>query len=207
VAHTKKHLSGVRAQRLRTGASCGAKKKSGGHCTLAAGWGTSHPGLGKCKLHGGETPTHVRAAAKDEMRILLGRPIETTPEEAILNCIRIRSGEVQWLSDKMAELDAKDWTEDTMLGKQFHLFARERQAALRDVAKFSEMAIRMNIEERRVRIAETYGEAIATLLKGILDELMPHMDQPGRELVPAVVKRHLISIGTPAALNPGEKVA
>lgn len=139
------------------------------------------------------------------MRILLGRPIEITPEEAILNCIRIRAGEVQWLSDRMAELQEKDWQEETMLGKQFHLYARERQAGLRDVAKFSEMAIRMNIEERRVRIAETYGEAIAALLKGILDELMPHIDVEGRALVPAVVKRNLIAIGTPAALPPGKE--
>lgn len=34
---------------------CGAKTRaSGGHpCGLPAGWGTNHPGVGKCKLHGG----------------------------------------------------------------------------------------------------------------------------------------------------------
>lgn len=34
---------------------CGAKKKQPPHgpCTKTAGWGTDHPGLGKCKLHGG----------------------------------------------------------------------------------------------------------------------------------------------------------
>jgi hypothetical protein len=32
---------------------CGAKRKSGGKCNQAAGWGTDHPGSGKCKLHGG----------------------------------------------------------------------------------------------------------------------------------------------------------
>ena len=36
---------------------CGAKKKqNGGHCTRPAGWGTDHPGYGKCKLHGGCVP-------------------------------------------------------------------------------------------------------------------------------------------------------
>lgn len=36
---------------------CGAKKKqNGGHCTRPAGWGTDHPGFGKCKLHGGCSP-------------------------------------------------------------------------------------------------------------------------------------------------------
>ncbi len=35
---------------------CGADKKSGGTCRRPAGWGTDHPGVGKCKLHGGATP-------------------------------------------------------------------------------------------------------------------------------------------------------
>lgn len=32
---------------------CGAKNKKGGICSRPAGWGTNHPGSGKCKLHGG----------------------------------------------------------------------------------------------------------------------------------------------------------
>lgn len=35
---------------------CGGKTRSGGRCTQAAGWGTAHPGEGKCKLHGGASP-------------------------------------------------------------------------------------------------------------------------------------------------------
>jgi|GEM_PF-3592948 len=35
-------------------AICGAKKKQGeGVCQQPAGWGTDHPGEGRCKLHGG----------------------------------------------------------------------------------------------------------------------------------------------------------
>jgi hypothetical protein len=38
--------------------TCGAKKRgeSGGQCARPAGWGTDHPGTGRCKLHGGATP-------------------------------------------------------------------------------------------------------------------------------------------------------
>lgn len=36
---------------------CGAKKRQGtGVCTQKAGWGTDHPGSGRCKLHGGAAP-------------------------------------------------------------------------------------------------------------------------------------------------------
>jgi hypothetical protein len=41
---------------------CGPEKRGGGHCTQAAGWGTGHPGIGACKLHGGCTPNHRKAA-------------------------------------------------------------------------------------------------------------------------------------------------
>ena len=40
----------------------GAKRQGEGTCTRPAGWGTSHPGFGRCKLHGGSTPSHETAA-------------------------------------------------------------------------------------------------------------------------------------------------
>ena len=185
---------GTRAHRAKVGVVCGAKKRGGGKCLMAAGWGTSHPGIGKCKLHGGAAPNHVKAAAKEEYRKLLGNPIETTPEESILTCVKIRAGEVKWLSDRMAELQEQDWIENTMVGKQFHLYARERQHALNDLARFSAMAISMNIAERTVRLAETYAELLANYTKAILDDLWPHLDAEGRATAPQIVRRHLIAL-------------
>jgi hypothetical protein len=42
---------------------------------MAAGYGTDHPGIGRCKFHGGCTPTH---------RIRAQREMEQQPAEAIL---------------------------------------------------------------------------------------------------------------------------
>lgn len=36
--------------------NCGAKTRAGNPCQLHCGWGTPHPGHGKCKLHGGSSP-------------------------------------------------------------------------------------------------------------------------------------------------------
>jgi hypothetical protein len=37
---------------------CGGKKRGGeGTCSQVAGWGTAHPGTGRCKLHGGASPS------------------------------------------------------------------------------------------------------------------------------------------------------
>jgi hypothetical protein len=35
--------------------TCGAKTRDGTPCAHPAGWGTDHPGVGRCKLHGGST--------------------------------------------------------------------------------------------------------------------------------------------------------
>lgn len=36
--------------------ACGARTRAGTPCQLPAGWGTDHPGSGRCKLHGGASP-------------------------------------------------------------------------------------------------------------------------------------------------------
>lgn len=55
-----------------SGPVCGAKtrtaEKEGRPCQKPAGWGTSHPGYGACRLHGGSTPVHVAKAALEQVR-------------------------------------------------------------------------------------------------------------------------------------------
>lgn len=43
----------------------GPKRQGGGDCTRPAGWGTPHPGTGRCKLHGGCLPNQVAAALNE----------------------------------------------------------------------------------------------------------------------------------------------
>jgi len=185
---------GMTQQAAKMGVTCSAKKKSGGKCGMAAGWGTNHPGIGPCKLHGGTTPQHVRAAAKSELRNLLGEEKEMNPFEAIMWCIRIRAGEVEWLGQKMGELEEKDWVEETLVGKQFTLFARERQAAMADLVRFSQIAISMGIAERYVRLAEVYGHTIAKLIQAVLDDPEMGLTPEQKAVAPRVIRRQLLAV-------------
>ncbi|MDX3860052.1 hypothetical protein [Streptomyces europaeiscabiei] len=47
---------------------CGAKTKAGTPCGMPAGFGTSHVGTGRCKLHGGSTPTQIVAVERQLAR-------------------------------------------------------------------------------------------------------------------------------------------
>ena len=199
-----KKKMGTAHARQKVGAACGAKRKKGGHCTLAAGWGTTHVGIGRCKIHGGSTPSHIKSALSGEIRQLFGHPMQINPLDALLMCIRVTAGEVKWLSDEMAKLDEKSWVEDTIVGKQFHLYARERSKRMSDLARFSQMAIGLGIAERAVKLAETYGEMLATLIQGILGDL--DLTEEQRARTPEIVRRHLklLDGGVPDVVQPGE---
>ena len=44
------------------GEYCNGRKRDGsGYCRHEAGWGTDHPGMGRCKFHGGASPSGEKA--------------------------------------------------------------------------------------------------------------------------------------------------
>lgn len=173
----------------RTDGLCGAKKRKGGICRQPAGLGTTHPGIGKCKFHGGHLPTHVAHAAKQQA-IFLGAPKDINPVEAMMWCIRITAGEVEWFTEQLHEIESTDWYEDTALGRQLHVLARARGDAINRLAKYSKDAIGLGIAERAVRIAELYGTSIAKLMKGVLEDL--ELTPKQRDAAPAIIRKHLI---------------
>lgn len=96
------------------GPKCGGKKRQGeGTCTQPAGWGTDHPGTGRCKLHGGSTKNHNARAVEQQARSLVetyGRKIETTAVEALLDEVQWTAGHVAWLRDRVREIEQVELT-------------------------------------------------------------------------------------------------
>ena len=90
---------------------CGGEKRKGGKCGRPAGWGTVHPGVGTCKLHGGSAPAAelkgLIELARREQHVM-GAPLSIEPQDAILECIRIAAGEVSHASERIAELEEDD---------------------------------------------------------------------------------------------------
>lgn len=92
----------------------GPKRQTEGTCTRPAGWGTTHVGVGRCKLHGGSTPSHVAAgqrALAERAARTYGVPRVVNPIQAMVELMHDSAGHVAWLRDMVqaSDPDALIW--------------------------------------------------------------------------------------------------
>ncbi len=200
-------------------ALCGANKTRGdGTCGHPAGWGTPHPGRGRCKWHGGSTPNHVKAAQREaaaEAVEMYGLPREVEPTDALLEEIHRTAGHVAWLEQRVRALDPdelvfgkfKEAAKTTGAGEAVVSERRvERRAGIsmlvklyreerRHLVDVCRVAIAAGIAERQVRVAEHQAAIFATALRGIVEDLGVG-DHPK---LGKIVRRHLTLVDGAAA--------
>lgn len=77
---------------------CGAKNRQGKPCGHENGWGTDHPGEGRCRLHGGATPikhgrysTITRRSIRQKMDALAAdkNPLDLEPDLLLLRALLV----------------------------------------------------------------------------------------------------------------------
>lgn len=200
---------------------CGAKlkgKRAGQLCQL-----TPPAGAKRCRFHGGASPQAKAAAerrvAEQEARetmtkavLTLGLPIDVDPGKALLDEIHMTAGHVQWLREKVQELEpeALVWgrtQHDDGVGPQgvvdvttekaapsvwYELYMKERE----HLAKVCALALRAGIEERKVKLAESQGLLVADVIRRILGALGLTPEQ--QQLVPEIVPRELRALAVGA---------
>lgn len=174
-----------------------------------------------CRTHGGSAP-QVRAAADarllDRQALLaaesFGLPREVDPHTALLEELHRTAGAVQWLGAIVADLDqgAIAWgkTREKLGGEDAgttyeaapNAFVRLWQSERKHLVDVSRACISAGIEERRVRIAESAGQQLASVVRAVLDRLQLSDEQ--RVLALAVVPEEFRRLGD---VVPGEVVA
>lgn len=194
---------------------CRAKTRKGTPCEHEAGWGTDHVGVGRCTLHGGSSPQaevsgQVMLARREAA--VMGVPLDIEPHRAILECIRIAAGEVQYASERIAELDPAEAVghvvtttrrplkeekgaesreieveEVQTASPQLHIWIQARRQAMDRLVQYSATALKAGVEERRVQLAEQQGQLLAQVIRGVLNDL----GVANRPEVPGIVRRHL----------------
>jgi hypothetical protein len=152
--------------------ACGGKKHQGdGTCGLPAGWGTDHPGTGRCKLHGGSTPTHRKAAVEQQARAELAR-LDLPPVEDPLSELARVCGQVLGWKDMLAEKVnalASLRYENEAGGEQLRAEVALWERALDRCERFLTAMARLNIDERLAKISEERAELIISVLTAALE--------------------------------------
>jgi hypothetical protein len=187
-------MSTTKEQRSKW-ALCGAKKRNGETCRNYAGTGTNHLGIGACKYHLGNAKNHQKAAIKvlverehqaaiEEAR-KFGQVIEMDPLSALLWSLHLSASHTEYLRQEIGR--AGDSAEQVF---RREVLLRQWNDERDRLARTSKMALDAGVDERRIKMAERFGEAIATLIQGVLDDLALNKRQ--RAEVPEVVRRHLL---------------
>lgn len=191
---------------------CTAKAKSTGvQCARYAIEGAS-----TCRVHGSGSKkakaaaarrvAEAKAAAEAEKAVVtLGLSRDVSPSEALLEEVRWTAGHVDWLRDRVREVERDElvWgktkvkdgygpmgpSAETVEGATpsvwYDLYERERK----HLVAVCTAALRAGVEERRVRLAEAQGEQVAAVIKAILGDLQLTAAQ--QERVGEVVPRRL----------------
>jgi hypothetical protein len=210
---------------------CGAKLRNGrGTCKLPAGWATPHTKFGRCRLHGGNTPTQRQHAAAEEARVeavklVMGSPIPTAPEDALQLCIDVSVGELAYCNERIAELtdanaavpltserlhqeldkhgDVHDLEERTVQSTaELHIWITTRIGATERLARFSKMALDAGVAERRVRLNERQTEMIAGAVLAVVAQLASLSDVD-RARLPALLAEHVGRLAEPPLIEAG----
>ena len=169
---------------------CGGKRRgTEGQCQRPAGWGTDHPGIGACKLHGGSTPNHHKNALKVQAQrdvTAFGARTDITAPEALLELVQSKAAEVAYWNHRVAGLDEAERAGllvaettfgegpqgpvDTVTRKASpHVFVVLLHKAQDQLASFSAAALRAGVDEALVRLATVQASAVVEFARRAIE--------------------------------------
>lgn len=165
---------------------CGARKKDGSICRAFAGQGTDHKGIGRCKYHGGNTPSHkqhaISAEAKRNM-VKLGAPVKgIDPQQALVALLSATAGHVQWLHIQIGGMDDVSTPENRVL---VDMYDGERDR----LARIAKACSDVGVQEREINLMEKQAALFASVVERALVDAGLTTDQ--RQAIHVEVARQL----------------
>lgn len=172
---------------------CGAEKSKGGICELAAGYGTDHPGQGRCKHHGGLAPSHTNAVAPLRRQVAtLAEPIVVTPAQGLAGALHLAAGNLEFVSQKVAALPEDELMKETVFGTQPNAWIRLQHELMDRVAKYAKMGADVGLAERAQDLQEAQTRLVADLMEKVFNEVGLTAEQ--RRAAGPAIRRHLVLV-------------
>lgn len=157
---------------------CGAKKKNGELCRAFAGQHTTHKGTGRCKYHGGSTPSHEANAVKQEAErkmATMGAPATgVTPAQALKGLLQATAGHVAWLAGEVRDLASLDGPDAATLTR---LYADERDR----LQRIASSCLSAGIGKAEVELAEAQIEAQVKVINAAMSHVGGLTNEQKRE--------------------------
>lgn len=126
-------------------------------CPNAAGLRTQHEGVGVCQAHGGNK-RKGRALSAWILMHAMAQQLNVSPWDALLSQIRLLSGQVAWLTQKLGN-DTKDDDDLRPDGDSFYWMELLENRGKR-LAVVSKMAIDAGIAERMITLMEDQAQVL-----------------------------------------------
>lgn len=166
---------------------CGGRTTSGAPCRRPKGWDTPHPGIGRCKLHGGSTRNHIKHAEKERRKGEIGKLIEEisrdsdsdqvgTISEAVTVARRMMRATdvlVRELDDLVAKTGEDGWEQ--------HDLVAQLQQWTTNAAKIAKLGLDAGIDERRQSLQEEQAELMAQGFRTLIDGFTAALARAGLE--------------------------
>lgn len=183
---------------------CGANKPNGEVCKAAKGMGTSHPGSGRCKFHGGSSQNGNLFAARQQV-MAMASEADAEPSEVLLKAIRCDWGAVLYVQDRLSNcneriVDAEAEADYEALESAHKAMAMWQQTYgdwVDRAAKHSKLALDAGIQERQIKMMEETAVLLAQVVRGVLDGL--DLSPAQRTKAPDLVRTHMLAIDTQVA--------
>jgi hypothetical protein len=215
-------------------AICGAKKRqTEGVCRRPAGWGTDHPGVGLCKLHGGNTRAHRERAQAEIVRreaARLGVPRDVDPAAALLELVYESAGNVEFYRDLVGQLSTtptppppgadEDMPEGSRRPEGLygplrhqsgvptgeakpHVLVAMYDAERDRLKEYAATVVKVGLAERQVQVAELQAAVVARVVMALLDDPEFGLSREQREMGRRLAGRHLRQLSA-AAVGGGD---
>lgn len=175
--------------KIRGPVFCGSRRKQGDtDCRRPAGWGTSHPGWGRCKLHGGASPNHgisAQMAQAQAQAQLFGVPREVDPITGMLEtyhstmgmldaieamCMQLLPAEVVWGITKEKRV-GEEGGDDGGLTPTEREYAPGVHIWVKLLADWHDRAfgeaeriLKLDLDSRRIELAQSHVAAMVAIL-------------------------------------------
>jgi hypothetical protein len=185
-------------------------------CQTAAGRGTEHEGVGRCRRHGGNTEAGRREGAW-VVAHGFARQLNVTPWEGLLVAVKIAAGRVAWIEAKLAgvredrqlepannEAISEAGRDQDHQGVNVHYWVRQAELWHDRLARVSKLAIDAGVAERLVRQLELEAQLMLRATNLTLDEL--GLDDDTRQRALGIMSRNLLALEAQEVRGTGDEV-